>query len=54
MGPIGAVIASAGVTALLAHGGSWKEGALYFGAIPCFGSALLMLFARKCSEGSDR
>ncbi|SAL24025.1 MFS sugar transporter [Caballeronia choica] len=54
MGPIGAVIASAGVTALLAHGGSWKEGALYFGAIPCFASALLMLFARKSSEGSDQ
>ncbi|KXU94205.1 MFS transporter [Caballeronia megalochromosomata] len=54
MGPIGAVIASAGVTALLANGGSWKEGALYFGALPCFASALLMLFARKGGEVSDK
>jgi MFS family permease len=54
MGPIGAVIASAGVTALLAHGGSWKEGALYFGVLPCLASALLMLFARKGGVGSDK
>nr|WP_284505802.1 MFS transporter [Caballeronia sp. INDeC2] len=54
MGPVGAVIASAGVTALLAHGGSWKEGALYFGALPCFASALLMMFARKGGEVADK
>ncbi|SAK82668.1 major facilitator transporter [Caballeronia hypogeia] len=54
MGPIGAVIASAGVTALLAHGASWKEGALYFGALPCFASALLMIFARKGGEVAEK
>ncbi|AQH03553.1 MFS transporter [Burkholderia sp. KK1] len=52
MGPIGAVIASAGVTALLSNGGTWKEGAFWFGVLPCFASALLMVFARKSGEVS--
>ncbi|MPW22261.1 MFS transporter [Paraburkholderia sp. CNPSo 3157] len=52
MGPIGAIVASAGVSALLAHGGSWKEGALYFGVLPCLASAVLVLFARKRGYGA--
>lgn len=47
MGPIGAIIASAGVTALLEHGATWLQGAIYFGVVPCLASSLLMLFAKR-------
>ncbi len=46
VGPIGAVLASAGATAILGAGGHWQIAALIFGAIPCTLSGLLMLAAR--------
>jgi MFS family permease len=45
-GPIGAIIAGLGATAILSHGGDWKTAAFYFGAIPCFISGLLVLAAK--------
>lgn len=47
VGPIGAVIASAGATAILGAGGHWQIAALLFGAIPCTLSGLLVLAARN-------
>ena len=47
VGPIGAVIASAGATAILGAGGHWQLAALLFGAIPCTLSGLLVLAARN-------
>jgi MFS family permease len=46
MGPVGAVLASFGSTAVLSSGGDWQTSALYFGAVPCFLSGLIILFAR--------
>lgn len=47
VGPIGAVLASAGATALLGDGAHWQVAALLFGAIPCTLSGLLVLAARN-------
>ncbi|MBY4130148.1 MFS transporter [Rhodococcus fascians] len=47
VGPIGAVLASAGATAILGSGGHWQLAALLFGAIPCTLSGLLVLAARN-------
>ena len=47
IGPIGAVLASAGATAILGSGGHWQLAALLFGAIPCTLSGLLVLAARN-------
>lgn len=46
MGPVGAIIASVGTTAVLSHGGNWQDAALWFGAVPCFISGIVMWFAR--------
>lgn len=46
MGPIGAVLAGLGATYLLNAGSNWQVAALYFGAVPCFVSGLLVLAAR--------
>jgi MFS family permease len=46
MGPVGAIIASVGTTAVLSHGGHWQDAALWFGAVPCFISGIVMWFAR--------
>ncbi len=46
MGPIGAIIASFGITASLTSGGSWADGAIWFGAVPCFLSGFVMLAAK--------
>lgn len=46
MGPIGAIIASFGITASLTNGGSWADGAIWFGAVPCFLSGFVMLAAK--------
>ena len=47
VGPIGAVLASAGATAILGSGGHWQLAALLLGAIPCTLSGLLVLAARN-------
>ncbi|MBN3813234.1 MFS transporter [Paraburkholderia sp. Ac-20347] len=46
MGPIGAILAGIGVTTLLNQGSDWLHAALWFGALPCFLSGLLVLFAK--------
>ena len=47
IGPVGAILASAGATAILGAGGDWQQAALYFGVIPCVLSGLLVLLARN-------
>ena len=46
MGPIGAILAGAGATQILAAGGTWQTAALWFGALPCVISGGLMLLSR--------
>jgi MFS family permease len=46
MGPIGAILAGVGVTSMLNHGGDWMHAAIYFGAVPCFLSGVLILCAK--------
>jgi len=47
MGPIGAILAGLGATYLLNAGSTWQLAALYFGAVPCFVSGLLICAAPK-------
>ena len=44
MGPVGAVVASMGITTSLSIGGSWATASIWFGAIPCILSGLIILF----------
>lgn len=46
MGPIGAILAGAGITSILTGDGAWASAAIWFGALPCFLSGLVMLMAR--------
>jgi MFS family permease len=46
MGPIGAILAGIGVTSVLTSGGDWMHAAIWFGAIPCLLSGVLVFFAR--------
>lgn len=46
MGPVGAILASLGSTAILSNGGDWQMSAFLFGSIPCFLSGLMILLAR--------
>jgi MFS family permease len=46
MGPIGAILAGVGVTTMLNHGVDWMHAALWFGALPCFLSGLLIFCAK--------
>lgn len=52
MGPIGAIMAGIGATTVLSSGGNWQTAALFFGAIPCFVSGVIMLFARHVAPQS--
>ncbi|BEM24182.1 MFS transporter [Serratia marcescens] len=52
MGPIGAIIAGIGTTTVLSDGGHWQTAALWFGAVPCFASGIIMLFARHVAPHS--
>jgi MFS family permease len=45
-GPIGAILAGLGATAILSGGGEWRTAAFFFGAIPCFVSGMLVLAAK--------
>jgi MFS family permease len=49
MGPVGAILAGIGVTAMLNHGSDWMHAAIWFGALPCFLSGVLIFFARHVS-----
>ena len=46
MGPIGAILAGVGIATTLTSGGEWASAAIWFGALPCFLSGLVMLAAR--------
>ncbi|MCO7642409.1 MFS transporter [Pseudomonas sp. S 311-6] len=46
MGPVGAILAGLGITGVLTAGGAWQSAALWFGAVPCFLSGVVMLAAR--------
>jgi MFS family permease len=52
MGPIGAVAAGLGITGVLTAGGQWYSAAIWFGAVPCFLSGLVMLAARHVTPDS--
>ncbi|MFZ1874571.1 MAG: MFS transporter [Chania sp.] len=52
MGPVGAIIAGIGSTTILSNGGNWQSAALFFGALPCFASGIIMLFARHVAPHS--
>ncbi|MFM0381420.1 MFS transporter [Paraburkholderia strydomiana] len=54
MGPIGAILAGVGVTWMLNHGGDWLHAALWFGAVPCFLSGVLIVFARHVNPAETR
>lgn len=47
MGPIGAIFAGLGATFTLSDGGTWLSAAFYYGAIPCFISGFIVLFAKS-------
>jgi len=50
-GPIGAILAGLGATALLTNGSNWQTAGFFFGALPCFVSGLLVLCARQVRPG---
>src|SRR6266404_3769238 len=50
-GPIGAILAGLGATALLSNGSNWQTAGFFFGALPCFASGLLVLCARQVRPG---
>lgn len=52
MGPIGAILAGLGITGVLTSGGEWHSAALWFGALPCFLSGVVMLAARHVEPDS--
>lgn len=52
MGPIGAILAGLGITGVLTGGGEWHSAALWFGALPCFLSGVVMLAARHVEPTS--
>lgn len=49
IGPVGAIIASAGSAALLGEGHAWLDAALWFGALPCVLSGLMVLAAKPAT-----
>jgi len=50
MGPVGAIIAGIGTTTILSKGGNWQDAALWFGALPCFISGMVILLARQLPQ----
>lgn len=46
MGPLGAIIASLGITTSLTSGDTWASAAIWYGAIPCLLSGLVILGAK--------
>jgi MFS family permease len=52
MGPVGAILAGLGITSVLSTGGQWHSAALWFGALPCFLSGVVMLAARHVEPSS--
>lgn len=54
MGPLGAILAGLGITGVLSAGGQWHSAALWFGALPCFLSGVVMLAARHVEPSSVR
>ncbi|TWI47062.1 sugar phosphate permease [Pseudomonas duriflava] len=52
MGPVGAILAGLGITSVLGTGGQWHSAALWFGALPCFLSGVVMWAARHVEPTS--
>ncbi|MBH3437451.1 MFS transporter [Pseudomonas luteola] len=52
MGPVGAILAGLGITSVLGAGGQWHSAALWFGALPCFLSGVVMWAARHVEPSS--
>lgn len=52
MGPVGAILAGLGITSVLGAGGQWHSAALWFGALPCFVSGVVMWAARHVEPSS--
>ncbi|MGS0940842.1 MFS transporter [Pseudomonas luteola] len=52
MGPVGAILAGLGITSVLGVGGQWHSAALWFGALPCFLSGVVMWAARHVEPSS--
>tara|TARA_R110002126_G_scaffold282327_1_gene430659 strand:- start:5264 stop:6652 length:1389 start_codon:yes stop_codon:yes gene_type:complete len=46
VGPVGATVASFGISQILGSGGTYQTAALVFGAVPCFLSALVVMTSR--------
>lgn len=53
IGPVGAILASAGASAFLDVGQSWLTAAFWCGAVPCVLSGLVILAAHPSAEGSN-
>jgi MFS family permease len=53
MGPIGAILAGLGLTAVLSDGGDWLHAAFWFGSVPCFISGVLIFAARHVDPEAD-
>jgi MFS family permease len=53
MGPIGAILAGLGFSAVLSDGGDWQHAALLFGALPCFISGVLIFAARHVNPDEE-
>lgn len=53
IGPVGAIIASAGAAAFLDASQTWLTAAFWFGAVPCVLSGLMILCAHPTAEHSN-
>jgi MFS family permease len=53
IGPVGAILASAGAAAFLDIGQSWLTAAFWFGAVPCVLAGFVILFAHPTAEHSN-
>lgn len=54
MGPIGAIFAGIGITATLDSGSDWMHAAMYFGALPCFLSGLLIFASKHVNPDEEK
>jgi cyanate permease len=54
MGQVGAIAAGFGVTYTLSHGADWVQAAVYWGAVPCIVSGVVMLLVPHVDPKSVR
>ncbi|SIS02371.1 MULTISPECIES: MFS transporter [Pseudomonas] len=53
IGPVGAIIASAGSAMFLGAGDSWLQAAVWFGAVPCVLSGFMLFFAAPVKQHTE-